>query len=396
MYSERTYSTKFIFAVASILALLAGVYAANSLLIGHDDPNGLIGTFWVSGWAQNHHLNPYAVYPLTRHSYVRLNNDGGSFLFNDINLSPPCMLPLFQLLSLIPIRTVIILWTAISEICLLGGTWLLLAALGERMQRRQIIWLLLSYSAFGSLEMGHFYLMLYFMVCLIWYLFHRGREIWAAIALGILIAFKPNLGLWPLFLFASGYKRIALASTVVAVAISSVAAAIYGPAVYIEWFQANSLIPHHLLPADISLIGTFWRFGHPLLGDVLARARPWRFSSSLFELVHPLPFLAASLSARVFSARRWGGINYSLFAAPFFVAFRRWGPLETCAALLLTMPYVGDIVIVRNGPWLEFALSAPHLAGLMLMLWSFLRNARPHVENMPGTPPFRALCEEPA
>jgi hypothetical protein len=357
-----------VLALASVLLFWYSTRAIHTLLDAHGDPYKVFGSFWISGWAASHHLNPYGFYSLTWHVYPY---KGGPLVY-DVNLSPPCMLPVFQLLARFPLRSCIIPWTFLSALLFVTGTTLLFIARRGEMQARQILWLLLSTLVIDTLWFGQDYALLFLLACFIWLLTCSERMTAAGVCIGILLAIKPNLVLWPALLFFAGYKKPAIVAGMTAAALTLLAALIYGPGIYRQWLNAHSLVPHHIFTTDISFVGIFTRLGHPAVGVGVVAAG----SLILLLFVHRVRPLMVdvcglALCAGILCAPLAWHL-YVLFAAPFFAA-RRWARVDTLAAILMALPPLLEGLVLGHSRIGELAVAMPHLMGVLIMTASFLK-----------------------
>src|SRR5215469_2078079 len=329
----RAYKNWFVFAIASVVLLWFSSLAVRSLLDAGGRPYRVVGSFWASGWAATHHLDPYGFYPLTWHFHL-YGGDRGPLIY-DVNLNPPCMLPLFQLFGRLGLRQMVAGWTIFSVLAIVAGAALVLWGLRGRMQKRQVLWLLLSQAGLMTLWFGQNYSALFLLTCVVWYLLRVGRMDAAAVCIGVMVAMKPNLGFWPVMLWIAGYRRPAILSGATAAALSVLPVVLYGPSIYGQWLHAHSLVSHYLFAADVSLAGFCTRIGSRAAGEVLAvvvalallifvyRRRPSQVD------VGGIAICAGLLC----SPLAW--MEYTLIVVPLFAGSRKWGRLETWAVVLL-------------------------------------------------------------
>ncbi len=362
----------FLFAIASVLLVGFTAPIIRSMLgIGSETTARDLSSFWISGWAATHHLDPYGLYPLTWHLHAFPYNRGP--LIYDVNLNPPCLLPLFQLFARFDLRQLVVGWTVVSALCFIAGAGLVLFVMQGRMQKRQVLWLLWSQAALMTLWFGQIYSLLFLLACVAWALLRMEKTVAAAICIGVLVAMKPNLGFWPVMLFLAGYKRPAVISAVTVAALSVVPAILYGPGVYWQWLHAHSLVSHYLFPADVSIAGFFARVGFRVAGEILAVV----VTLGLLAFVYrrrpsPMDIGGIAVCAGLLCAPlAW--VEYVLVAAPFWAGGRRWGWLETCAVALLFFPEVLTALMMGRGPWVTLAAGLPYFVAVWMVLWSFLR-----------------------
>src|SRR6202012_1072028 len=149
-----------------------------------------------SGWAVRHNLNPYLEYPPLTWKPHAFGKNGPPVL--DLNLNPPSMLPLFSLWSRVPPLTGALTLTVISTLLFIGATGILIHR--YRPQRRQVWWLLTCSATILTLSLQQIYALLLVLCVAAWLLLESERDIAAGVLLGVLVAIKPNLAVWPLFL----------------------------------------------------------------------------------------------------------------------------------------------------------------------------------------------------
>jgi hypothetical protein len=373
MSGNRTLNLWFTFLTASTFLCGYAGHSAIELLNLNYYPYRVLGSFYASGWAASHGLNPYGVYPLTWEfhpdTFQRLP------LFHDVNLSPPCMMPLFSLLARFPLRAEVVWWTAISALLFVITAAIILAVLKGYAQKRQILWLLLSATVLDTLKMGQDYALLFLLVTCIWLLTLRGNRTAAAILIGIVVAMKPNLGLWPVLMFVAGRRRQAAISSITALALSVYPIFVYGPSIYPEWLRGSAVGPHWIYTTDISFAGIFARLGARPVGIAVAVLCALAIVYFV-RRIRPSELHVAGIAicaGIMCSPLAW--YLYVIFAAPFFVALGRWGRLETATAVLLSYPPWFEGLVLGKGKLLLFFFGLPHYVGLWLMLTIFLRAA---------------------
>lgn len=348
------------FAGASIIVVVAALIYLQDLNIHAHDGLKVFGSFWASGWAASHHLNPYAVYPLTW--TFQLPGHPGTLA--DLNLSPPALLPFLQAIALLTPNVAVKVWTAISLLLFIGSAALLTREYQQHVQHRQIIWLLLGTAGLNMLWLGQDYSIFLALAVAAWLLLERNQHIAAGIVLGALIAAKPNYILWVLLLALIGRWRSSAVAIGVAAALSALPLAIYGPAVYHQWIAAVAADPHWLIPNDVSFVGIAARHGHRLIGEIAAAVL---LIAACVIVLWKRPSLrdtsGIALSvAIVASPLAW--YHYALLlAGPLFR--EKWGIALSLVLLLLMLPSIG----------ISYSVPVSCLAGYFL--WCGIRTARP-------------------
>lgn len=327
----------------------------------------VFGTFWASGWAAAHHLNPYAVYPLT----FRLHPFSNNRVITDLNLSPPALLPFFAGWASMSPGTAVKIWALLSVALFLASAALLLREHGRRIQHRQLFWLLLGPSAFDAILMGQDYAIFLALAVGVWLLFRRNMEVSTGICLGILVAAKPNYALWPIFLACCGHTRIAKTAAITFAILCCIPIFLYGPGVYMNWLHAISYDPHWLFPSDVSIFGFAARLGHPVTGRVMSIAVlvfsfawvVWRRPSA--ETASGIALTIAILCSPV----AW--VHYSLLLAPILLR-KPWTNAFTWAIAPLLLPGFALSRIMQGVAILASAIHFPSLAFAVANLFYFL------------------------
>jgi hypothetical protein len=322
-------------AASAVLVMAAGVYGM-SLHTGTPDGLKVFGSFWASGWAAAHGQNPYAVYPLTW--VFHLPGRPGNVV--DLNLSPPALLPFFEALAWVSPNVSVKMWTAVSLGLYLGSGALLVWQYREHIQHRQILWFVLARAAMNMLGLGQDYSLFIALAVIAWVLLERDRQLAAGVALGLLVAAKPNYALWALLLVFCGRWRASAAAVVVAGVLCALPLALYGPGIYGEWMRAVAGDPHWFFPNEVSITGFATRVGYPRVGEGIAAAllvgacgvvvwkRPSLRNTSGIAL--SVGMLASPLA--------W--FHYALLmAGPLFA--KRWGVVLSLFLLLLMLPFAG-------------------------------------------------------
>lgn len=167
----------------------------------------------------------------------------------------------------------------------------------------------------------------------------RNQQIAAGILVGVVVAIKPNFGIWPLLLLAGGYATLALSALVTAAGLSILPALVFGPRIYLVWIEAllgasKSGIGWQSNASLISIVAPLGLSGVALILGGLSvvvllawvwKTRPNALLVSRFGLLVPL--LISTIS--------WN--PYSVLLLPIFLE-RRWDKLVGAAAILFVVP----------------------------------------------------------
>lgn len=320
-----------IFLVAATALLLWAGWSIYWNLFADEPQYRVAASYWASGDAANDRRDPYAPQPLT----VLYQGANGRAL-PDLNLNPPFLLPLFQLLALgSPAATFYILVVGSYVLFVATAAWVLRGH--PTMPEPCIVLLVLGAPMLDTLVWGQIYVVLFVLGAVTWWAFENGRSWPAAISIGMLIAIKPILFLWPLYLWVAGKRRMAVGSFLVASAATLSAVPLYGPKIFLQWIRASSGDEHYVIPFDISMPAVFRRMGQGQVGYVLAAAL---FVAVLVYVWRKKPTVStvsviAVCTALLCSPLAWIQYLVILFPAIAVEANHRWKP---AAVILLSVP----------------------------------------------------------
>jgi hypothetical protein len=152
-----------------------------------------MGSFWPSGAAANHGLDPYGPYPLVPQTFFRpLVPREAAPGTRDINLNPPALLPLFQFTALFDPRALLGPWVAANAAIVILTSLLLMCAAAKPLRWWQIFCALPMSPVRDTIWLGQIYGVMLLCAALGWFALTRQRSIAAGIAIGVLAAIKPN------------------------------------------------------------------------------------------------------------------------------------------------------------------------------------------------------------
>jgi hypothetical protein len=253
------------------------------------------------------------------------------------------MLPIYQLLAIRPIRYAFasLRWTYFLLFAV--GIWLLIY-FRPQMQKAQITWMFLSYPLLFTIAVGQTYGVLFVLATGAWLLMERGYMGRAAVCIGLLIAMKPILLLWPVFLFVSGRYRVAWISALVAMVASAAPVVLYGPVAFRQWTTALQGDKHYLLPLDVSVPAVFNRFGHPQLGSMIAVLVLAGLLWTAYRRTLNAPACSAIAVVCCLSVAPLAWIHYLIVLYPAFVRRPwKWPAYAIAALLCFPMMFLNDM-----------------------------------------------------
>ncbi|WP_181706017.1 glycosyltransferase family 87 protein [Chthonobacter rhizosphaerae] len=353
-------------ATGGVALVFLGVIAWS---LGHALPTPTLwdfGSFVASGRAAAEGLDPYGLYPLT----FRVVMDG--FEIWNPNLNPPAALPLFHLLSFLDPHEAFRIWWSLSAV----SYAITVALLAHRFSnRRWVVPVLFAAALAGfwdTLVLGQIYTPLVLAGVAGWLLLDRNRPIAAGIAIGIVVAVKPNFLVWPVLLFLAGHTRAPIAAAATAAVLAVIPVALYGPEVYLQWanlvagdgaraaFLSNASmagILHRIGAGPFALVPGVVLLG--MLAFWVLRQRPTVFQASAVGL-------AASIAA---SPLAW--VHYTLFLLPVFFAGPASAPMIV-AGLLLVIPVPLILELSTTPPIVQATVGSVYGWATLLVLWTSL------------------------
>lgn len=308
------------------------------------------GSFWASGKAANEGLNPYAVYPETFRS--RSSDTVHP------NLNPPASLLLFAPLArLDPNATVTALWWG----GLLVYAGIVVMTLRRHAQPNGLLlgaWALALPALWDGLRLGQVYVLLFAGAALVWYLLEKERPLLAAVAIGCLAAFKPNLLLWPALLFMAGHRRMAVVAGLSFAAVSALPLLVFGPEVYAQWLELlrGDVADRSGFFANATVVAIGVRAGSHLMGGILAvLVLAWAVLQVRRRKLSAMQASAIGIGVAILASPvAW--MHYLLLLLPALLR-RRWNPGTAAGAVVMVIPTVATFWVFRTLP-----LSYPELA----------------------------------
>jgi len=308
-----------------------------------DSQNALMdfGSFYASGLKAQNGENPYD--PNSEYifdiNFSRVGA-GGKML----NLNPPISIVAFRALSYFNPNQSLIIWQIVSAVLYAIAILMLGWYYRQNITATKIIWAFTLAGFWHTLVLGQVYIILLLLTVLGWILLQKRKYVWAGLAIGLLVAIKPNFVIWPIFLFASGYYVTFLATAVSGLIVSCIPIIFYGTKIYSQWLEASSLrLETLMMPGNNSIVGLTSRFQNMDLGVILSvvsvaalliistlkKSNDLEFS----ERTSALGILASLLASPI----SWTG--YTILLLPVFFSLKKWTRPVTISAAILSIPF---------------------------------------------------------
>ena len=323
-----------------------------NLLPFFDGKNDLMdfGSFYASGLKLVENKNPYD----TSSDYIfeilfPKVGAGGKM----VNLNPPLSLLFVRGLAQANPYRAMVGWQILSIVLYVISVLLLTGTYQDRLSPPKFVWAFMLAGFWHTIVLGQIYMVLLLLTVLAWISLRREQYIVGGMALGLLVAIKPNFIVWPLFLLVAGYTIPVIVASLTAVLVSLVPIFVYGINVYTQWMEASALRPETLImPGNNSILGLVSRFsGVPLgiaisilvVAALLACAK-WRKPESMesVEYLSALGIIASLLASPI----AWTG--YTILLLPIFFSLKRWSYPVLFSAIVLAIPFQIVLQVFQN------------------------------------------------
>ena len=309
-------------------------------LDGRDDLMDF-GSFYASGLKARSGENPYD--PNSEYIFeINFSKVGAGGKM--MNLNPPISVPIFEYLARFEPHRLLIVWQITSAALYTGVVIFLAFYYRKNMTPVKFLWAIALAGFWHTVVLGQIYILLLVFTVLGWIFLERGKYVLAGIAIGIVIAWKPNFLIWSLFLIVGGYYAAALISIITSLVISLLPVFMYGLNIYNQWLDASALSIRTLtMPGNNSVLGLTARFESITLGLfvsaivilallILARRKsPEEMTKA--EYISGLGIIASLLASPI----AWTG--YTILLLPIFFSLRKWTLPVAISAVLLAIPF---------------------------------------------------------
>jgi hypothetical protein len=300
------------------------------------------GSFYAAGEFASQGENPYSTNsPLIfRVEFPGINHFGLA-----PNLNPPISIIIFEQIIFSSLQNAVITWRIVSIIL-----YIALAIVIQRSDLsnqksptgiQRLMWILALAGFWHCIQLGQIYIPMLAIAILAWTWLKQGRDILGGIAIGFLIAIKPNFIVWALILLAARNWKSFLAAGITSLGISVIPLFLYGPEIYIQWIEASAQFAPDLLifPGNNSFQGLTARFGFSEIGAVLGVSL--LIGILLFVFIKKIPQTAIHgigiISSLLLSPIAWTG--YTLLTIPIFLEKEKWNVPYWVSALILVTPF---------------------------------------------------------
>lgn len=292
------------------------------------------GSFWASGEAAVLGLNPYGVYEHTFKIHTP------TFDLENPNLNPPASLLFFGPISYVnPYLGFFLIWAS-SFLVYFFSIIFLYKNYEKSLNLWTLFWALSLPAFWDTLHLGQIYAWLALLSISGWILIEKNKDFFAAICVGILIAFKPNFLVWPVLYFLVGRKTFSLLSITIAASLQLISGYIYGFEVFDQWVQlVISDTDRRSFPTNLSFAGFFQRLNLNNFFVLTAPILALIFSALVVLKYKPKSNYVSGIALIIgILASPLGWIHYMLIAVPVFFVLRRSFILDIAMLLILIPP----------------------------------------------------------
>lgn len=297
------------------------------------------GSFLASGQAAIRGGNPYM---LNAPLVYRINSQRSGQTLVSPNLNPPVALVFFTALSRLDPMKAVSLWRGITVILFCAGLALLCISHPEATNLLRVVWALTIASLWTTIALGQLYAFLLIFVASAWVLAEKRYDKLAGVAIGIVIAIKPNFCFWLVLLSIAGYWSIAISAVITTLTFSVLPLVIWGPEVYRQWLTALANYPSLglLIAGNSSFSSLAARVEVPLLGVAISLLFVgvsfyfMRSKAKTLHRIHEFGIVGSILLSP------WSWVGYTMLTLPIFFSRAQWNWYFVISAGLLAFPYL--------------------------------------------------------
>lgn len=349
-----------------------------NLLPFKDGRNDLMdfGSFYASGLKSQSGENPYD--PDSEYIFeINFSQVGAGGKM--MNLNPPISVIIFEFLSHFDPHRSLVIWQITSAIIYAGIIFLLTITYRQDSRPMIFLWAFTLAGFWHTLVLGQIYILLLLFIVLGWILLQKANYVAAGMAIGLVVAIKPNFILWPIFLLFSGYYIVFILSVVCSLVVSLIPVIFYGTKIYTQWLEASALHPETIImPGNSSILGLTTRFSNIYIGIAMTVVMVcfllfWskRNTSNNMERTEYLSALGiiASLLASPIS---WTG--YTILLLPVFFSLKKWTVPVIVSAAILSIPFQIVLQLFQTS-FINFVLFGWLYGwGILLLLAAVVKN----------------------
>ena len=325
------------------------------------------GSFIAAGKEAATGKNPYTIdSPLV----YRVESENTDQTLPSPNLNPPLSVVLFAALSDMEPINAVSGWRVVTAFMFGMGIFILAKSYPKPRNPTRILWALSLAGFWNTIALGQIYAPILILAIGAWILAERGSHKLAGLALGAMIAIKPNFAFWLALLGIAGYTTIAVGAIVTALILSALPILILGLQIYPQWLTALSNYPSIglLIAGNSSLQSLSARLGlaHPgtaisLLFIAGSLCFAYRNKKSLSK-INTLG-IVGSLLVSPFS---WAG--YTMLTLPIFFSRSNWSWQYRLSAAIFSFPYVLILYFFHKSPFNFVLFGWIYGWGLLLIL----------------------------
>ena len=308
-----------------------------------DGKNDLMdfGSFYASGLKIRNGENPYD--PNSEYIFeINFSRVGAGGKM--MNLNPPISVIIFEFMSRFDPHQSLIIWQVTSAILYAGIIFLLATTYKQNIRPAIFLWAFTLAGFWHTLVLGQIYILLLLFTVLGWIFLQRGKYVPAGIAIGLVVAIKPNFILWPIFLLFSGYYVTFSLSVLSGLIVSLIPVIFYGTRIYAQWLEASALHPETMImPGNNSILGLTARFDSISTGIVISvilvlillvlSKRKIHNDMEKSEHISALGIIASLLASPI----SWTG--YTILLLPIFFSLKKWTVPAMVSAAILSIPF---------------------------------------------------------
>jgi len=333
------------------------------------------GSFVAAGRAVVDGDNPYSAdLPLV---YI-VRSDNSERILPCPNLNPPITTQIFKLIARFDPYQAVNMWRLAIVVQFILALVLLAYAYPNQMTPLRMLWAFSLAGLWNTILLGQIYAVLLLLIICAWIFLERGHHQLAGIALGLMIAIKPNFAFWVLLLAVAGQVKVFLSAAATAALLSTLPVFTSGIYIYQQWLVAASEFPSFgmLAAGNSSLYSLSARFGTTIPGLALSLVLAGGSLYYAYQNKNVLQSINALgiISSLLLFPFSWTG--YTMLVLPVFISKPQWNWRVVTSAILLAFPYLLVVYLFNESRLHTVVFGWIYGWGLLLILIEVLVN--PH------------------
>jgi hypothetical protein len=298
------------------------------------------GSFYAAGNAAQNGGNPYSI---SLPFVFIIDLPGMEYTLPSPNLNPPVSVLIFEVFTAYNPFTAVQGWRIATFIQYIVVLVILSIRYSKHISLLRILWALSMAGLWTTIALGQIYVPILLLATGAWLWMEKGRFKLAGIALGMIIALKPNFIFWLVLIGLTGNFVVVVSGVLTALVLTLIPFIMWGPSIYRQWVTALSEYPSFgiLIAGNSSLQSLGEHMNFAFFGVIAAIVLTcltlyivYRNKYLSEETINSLGILGSLL----ISPFAW--VGYTILTLPIFLSKPKWNWRILISALLMVFPYI--------------------------------------------------------